>query len=53
MGGKDDIAYENGQKMLKELDKIGIKYSHRDYPGGHSWPVWRDSLHQFAQELFK
>lgn len=53
MGGKDDIAYENGQKMLKELDKIGIKYSYRDYPGGHSWPAWRDSLHQFAQEIFK
>ncbi|WP_449387632.1 alpha/beta hydrolase-fold protein [Chryseobacterium lineare] len=53
MGGKDDIAYENGQKMLKELDKIGINYSYRDYPGGHSWPVWRDSLYEFAQELFK
>jgi hypothetical protein len=39
MGGKDDIAYENGQKMLKELDKIGIKYY--SYQGGH--PVWRSA----------
>lgn len=53
MGGKDDIAYENCQKMLKELDKAGIKYSYRDYPGGHSWPAWRDSLHEFAQSIFK
>ncbi|WP_312285382.1 alpha/beta hydrolase-fold protein [Chryseobacterium gleum] len=53
MGGKDDIAYENGQKMLKELDKTGIKYTYTDYPGGHTWPVWRNSLHQFAQVLFK
>ncbi|WP_449398532.1 alpha/beta hydrolase [Chryseobacterium wanjuense] len=53
MGGKDDIAYENGQKMLKEFDRIGIKYSYTDYPGGHTWPVWRNSLYQFAQILFK
>ena len=53
MGGKEDIAYENCQKMLKKFDEIGIKYSYQEYPGGHSWPVWRNSLRDFAPLLFK
>ncbi|MDR0982305.1 MAG: acetyl xylan esterase [Culturomica sp.] len=53
MGGKEDIAYENCLKMKQEFDKIGIKYSYYDYPGGHTWPVWRDNLYRFSQILFK
>jgi Enterochelin esterase and related enzymes len=53
MGGKDDIAYKNGQMMNKRLDEIGIKYIYSEYPGGHTWPVWRNNLFQFAQLLFK
>lgn len=53
MGGKEDIAYENCQKMLKKFNEIGIKYSYQEYPGGHSWPVWRNSLRDFAPLLFK
>ncbi len=53
MGGKEDIAYNNCQVMMKRFDQIGIKYTYRDIPGGHTWPVWRESLHQFAPLLFK
>jgi enterochelin esterase-like enzyme len=24
-----------------------------EYPGGHTWPVWRNNLFNFAQLLFK
>lgn len=53
MGGKEDIAYENCQAMMKRFDEIGIRYTYFEYPGGHTWPVWRESLYQFAQLLFK
>lgn len=53
MGGKEDIAYKNCQVMMKKLDELGIKYSYSEYPGGHTWPVWRNNLYNFAQLLFK
>ena len=53
MGGKEDIAYNNCQIMMKRFDQIGIKYTYYETPGGHTWPVWRESLYQFAPLLFK
>ena len=38
MGGKEDIAYQNCQVMMKKFDEMGIKYEYSEYPGGHSWP---------------
>ena len=52
MGGKEDIAYQNCQNMLKEFDTIKLKYTYSEYPGGHTWPVWRNNLYNFAQLLF-
>jgi enterochelin esterase-like enzyme len=53
MGGKEDIAYNNCKLMLSKFDEMTIKYSYSEYPGGHSWPVWRNNLYNFAQLLFK
>jgi enterochelin esterase-like enzyme len=53
MGGKEDIAYNNCQQMMKKLDELNIKYTYQEYPGGHTWPVWRLSLYNFAPLLFK
>lgn len=52
MGGEEDIAYENCQRMLSRFDQLGIDYQYYERPGGHTWPVWRDNLHQFAPLLF-
>jgi len=53
MGGKEDIAYNNSKMMLAKFDEMGIKYTYSEYPGGHTWPVWRNNLYNFAQILFK
>jgi enterochelin esterase-like enzyme len=53
MGGKEDIAYNNCQTMMSEFDKMKVKYTYSEYPGGHTWPVWRNNLFNFAQLLFK
>lgn len=53
MGGKEDIAYENCKIMLSKFDEMQVKYTYSEYPGGHTWPVWRNNLYNFAQLLFK
>lgn len=53
MGGKEDIAYQNCQRMLDKFKELNIKYTYSEYPGGHTWPVWRNNLYNFAQLLFK
>lgn len=52
-GGKEDIAWKNCQAMMAKFDEMKIKYTYSEYPGGHSWPVWRNNLFNFAQLLFK
>ena len=52
-GGKEDIAYANCKIMLSKFDEMKIKYTFSEYPGGHTWPVWRNNLFNFAQLLFK
>lgn len=51
-GGQEDIAWKNCQTMLAKFDEMKIKYTYSEYPGGHSWPVWRNNLFNFAQVLF-
>jgi enterochelin esterase-like enzyme len=53
MGGKEDIAFNNCQTMLSKFDEMKIKYTYSEYPGGHTWPVWRNNLYNIAQLLFK
>ncbi|RYG41871.1 MAG: esterase, partial [Chitinophagaceae bacterium] len=53
MGGKEDIAYANCKTMMSKFDELGIKYKYSEYPGGHTWPVWRNNLYKFAQEIFQ
>jgi hypothetical protein len=51
---KADALYSSGQDSLNgaTFDEMKIKYTYSEYPGGHTWPVWRNNLHEFAQLLF-
>ncbi|WP_291856925.1 alpha/beta hydrolase-fold protein [Marinilabilia sp.] len=53
MGGKEDIAWKNCQIMMSKFDELNINYTYSEYPGGHTWPVWRNNLYNFSQVLFK
>ncbi len=53
MGGKEDIAYNNCQVMLSKFNELNIRYIYSEYPGGHTWPVWRNNLYNLAPLLFK
>jgi enterochelin esterase-like enzyme len=53
MGGQEDIAFDNCKIMRGKFDELGVKYTYSEYPGGHTWPVWRHDLFAFSQLLFK
>ena len=53
MGGQEDIAFNNCKIMRAKFDELGVKYTYSEYPGGHTWPVWRPDLFQFSQLLCK
>ena len=53
MGGEEDIAHDNCEIMMKKFDEMGIHYKYSEYPGGHTWPVWRHDLFEFSKLLFK
>ncbi|MDH6358824.1 alpha/beta hydrolase-fold protein [Parabacteroides sp. PF5-9] len=53
MGGQEDIAWKNCQKMMQTFDKYGIKYHYTEMEGGHSWYVWRHDLKNLAPMLFR
>lgn len=52
MGGKRDIAYENGLAVNAIFDQFGIKYQTNTYEGGHTFLTWRHDLATFAPKLF-
>lgn len=53
MGGEEDIAYNNNKVMMAKFNELGINFDYSEYPGGHTWPVWRHNLYSFAQLLFR
>lgn len=53
MGGEEDIAFNNNKAMMAKFDELGIKYNYSEYPGGHTWPVWRHNLFSYAPLLFR
>ncbi len=53
MGGKSDIAFQNGENTKALFDKYGIKYQSNSYPAGHTFITWRHNLLELAPLLFK
>jgi enterochelin esterase-like enzyme len=51
--GEQDPRLEPTKKAVADLKASGLKVEFASFPGGHEWQVWRKSLHDFAQRLFK
>jgi enterochelin esterase family protein len=47
------VNYSRVKTWAEGLDKAGIKGKFTTYSGAHTWPVWRNSLADFAPLLFK
>ena len=51
--GEQDPRIEHTRNIVKKMRDGGVEVKFNSYPGDHEWQVWRKSLHEFAQYLFK
>ena len=51
--GEQDPRIEPTKKILQAFRDKGLKVQFSSFPGGHELQVWRKSLHDFAQKIFK
>ena len=51
--GEQDPRIEYTRNIVKTMRDSGVEVKFNSYPGDHEWQVWRKSLHEFAQYLFK
>lgn len=51
--GEQDPRITYTRNIVKEMRNGGVEVRFNSYPGDHEWQVWRKSLHEFAQYLFK
>ena len=51
--GEQDPRIEYTRDIVKKMRDGGVEVKFNSYPGDHEWQVWRKSLHEFAQILFK
>ena len=51
--GEQDPRIEYTRTIVKKMRDGGVDVRFNSYPGDHEWQVWRKSLHEFAQYLFK
>ena len=51
--GEQDPRIEHTKKLVQTFKDKGLKVEFASFPGAHEWQVWRKSLNDFAQRLFK
>ena len=51
--GKDDFLVETSRASVAMLKNHGLNAIYKETEGAHTWIVWRQYLHEFAQTLFK
>jgi enterochelin esterase-like enzyme len=51
--GEQDPRIEHSKKAVATMKASGLDVEFNSFPGDHEWQVWRKSLHDFAQRLFK
>jgi enterochelin esterase-like enzyme len=51
--GEQDPRIEPTKKQVQTFKSSGLKVEFASFPGAHEWQVWRKSLHDFAQRIFK
>lgn len=51
--GEQDPRIEATKKLIQTFNEKGLKVQFASFPGAHEWQVWRKSLHDFAQKIFR
>jgi enterochelin esterase family protein len=51
--GEQDPRINATKQIVETFRSKGLNVQFNSFPGGHEWQVWRKSLHDFAQKLFR
>lgn len=51
--GKDDFLVETSRATVAMFKKHQFNLIYKETEGAHTWMVWREYLHEFAQQLFQ
>jgi enterochelin esterase-like enzyme len=51
--GERDPRLEPTKKAFADFKSHGLNVEFASFPGGHEWQVWRKSLHDFVQRIFR
>lgn len=51
--GEQDMRITATKKLINTFRENGVNVDFSSFPGDHEWQVWRKSLHDFAQKIFK
>lgn len=51
--GTDDPRITHTAKAVENMRAAGLNIVFNTFPGDHEWQVWRKSIHDFAQKLWK
>ena len=51
--GTDDPRITPTTKAVETMRKQGLNITFNTFPGDHEWQVWRKSLHDFVQKIFR
>jgi enterochelin esterase-like enzyme len=51
--GDDDISRLRIDALYQAARAAKLPATHKQIPGTHSWPLWRDFLADFAQKIFR
>jgi enterochelin esterase family protein len=51
--GEQDPRFEPTKKAVADFRSRGLRVEFASFPGAHEWQVWRKSLHDLAQRIFR
>ena len=51
--GEQDPRIEYTRDIVNKMRKSNVEVRFNSYPGDHEWQVWRKSLYEFVQYLFR
>ena len=51
--GTEDNRITSTKKAVADMKSKGLNIVFNTFPGDHEWQVWRKSLHDFVQKIFK
>ncbi|ASB48757.1 alpha/beta hydrolase-fold protein [Alkalitalea saponilacus] len=51
--GEADMRIDHTKTAVAKMREEGLKVKFNTFPGDHEWQVWRKSLHDFIQRVFK